>query len=165
MRRACLSGSPAETRQWGRRLASWLAAGDVVALFGELGAGKTEFVRGVAQGLGTPPEMVSSPTFALVHEYPGRVTVAHVDLYRLEDVRGDFLLDLEEYFFGPYITLVEWAERLGAYLPPERLEVHFAWAGEHHRQLVWEARGTRGETVLAHLARAAPALTPRAAQS
>jgi len=145
------SHSPDQTQALGAALAPWLAAGDCVALRGDLGAGKTEFVRGAARGLGVPLELVSSPTFALVHEYPGRLTLAHIDLYRLETVSDDFLPELEEYLYGPYVTLVEWAERLGPHLPEARLEISFTWAGEQERRILLEARGRRWEGILDHL--------------
>jgi len=103
------SCSPADTRAPARILAAHLAPGDVVALTGELGSGKTEFVRGLAEGLNVPDtEAVTSPTFALVHEYFGRLTLVHLDLYRLEGLPLDLLPDLEDYFSGPHVTAVEW---------------------------------------------------------
>ena len=100
-----------------------LAPGDVVALNGELGSGKTEFVHGLAQGLEVPPHMVASPSFTLVHEYPGRVPLVHLDLYRLEDLPAELLPDLEEYLSGPQVVAVEWARRLAPLLPGDYLEV------------------------------------------
>lgn len=139
------SHSPEETQALGEKLAAGLQPGDVIALIGELGAGKTEFVRGLARGLGVPDDLVSSPTFVLVHEYPGRLTLAHVDLYRLEQISDEFLLELEEYFYGPYVTVIEWAERLAGALTEEYLEVTITWAGEHCRELIFRGHGKRGE--------------------
>ncbi len=99
-----------ETAAAGERLASRLRAGDVVLLYGELGAGKTAFVRGLARGLGAAPEDVSSPTFTLVQEYHGRVTLYHVDLYRLEPAEVEDL-GLDELVIGDGIVAIEWAER------------------------------------------------------
>lgn len=142
------SHGPEDTHALAEKLAAGLQPGDVIALIGELGAGKTEFVHGLARGLGVPPEMVSSPTFVLVHEYPGRLTLAHVDLYRLEQISDEFLLELEEYFYGPFVTVIEWAERLAGALPEEYLEVTIIWLGEQHRQLVCRGHGQRGEVLL-----------------
>jgi tRNA threonylcarbamoyladenosine biosynthesis protein TsaE len=99
-----------ESSAAGERLAARLAAGDVVLLFGDLGAGKTAFVRGLARGLGAPGDAVSSPTFTLVQEYRGRVTLYHADLYRLkpEEVSD---LGLDELTEGQGVLAVEWAER------------------------------------------------------
>jgi tRNA threonylcarbamoyladenosine biosynthesis protein TsaE len=104
--------SEAETAAAGRELAATLSAGDVVLLYGDLGAGKTAFVRGLAEGLGVAPADVSSPTFTLVQEYRnGRVTLVHVDLYRLNDPREIDDLGLEEIAEGAVLT-IEWADRL-----------------------------------------------------
>jgi tRNA threonylcarbamoyladenosine biosynthesis protein TsaE len=104
--------SEVETSQVGRELASSLAAGSVVLLFGDLGAGKTALVRGLAEGLGVRPDDVSSPTFTIMQEYRGgRVTLFHVDLYRLEDPREIEDLGLSE-IAGEGILVIEWAERL-----------------------------------------------------
>jgi tRNA threonylcarbamoyladenosine biosynthesis protein TsaE len=109
--------SAAETENVGRALAATLGAGDVVLLYGDLGAGKTAFVKGLAEGLGIPSEEVSSPTFTLVQEYRGgRLTLYHVDLYRLNDPREIDDLGLEEIAEGGVLA-IEWAEKL----PPSRL--------------------------------------------
>ena len=104
--------SEAETAATGRDLAANLSAGDVVLLYGDLGAGKTAFVRGLAEGLEVPPADVSSPTFTLVQEYRGgRVPLVHVDLYRLDDSREIDDLGLDEIASGAVLA-IEWAEKL-----------------------------------------------------
>ncbi len=105
-----LTGSPAETELAGRRLGERLRAGDVVLLTGELGAGKTTFVRGVAEGTGSKAP-VASPTFQLVRVYPGRIQVAHVDLYRVEDAAELADLGLDE-LADQGAVIVEWGDRL-----------------------------------------------------
>lgn len=143
------SRSPAETRALAARLGARLAPGDVVALMGELGSGKTEFVHGLAQGLEVPPQVpVASPSFTLVHEYPGRLTLVHIDLYRLEKVPPDLLPDLEEYLAGPQAVAVEWAERLADLLPPDHLEVHLAITGPKKRTLTLFPHGPRSQKLL-----------------
>jgi tRNA threonylcarbamoyladenosine biosynthesis protein TsaE len=99
-----------ETSAAGEGLAARIRPGDIVLLFGDLGAGKTAFVRGLARGLGASPDDVSSPTFTLVQEYHGRVTLHHVDLYRLKPIEVDDL-GLDELTSGPVVVAVEWAER------------------------------------------------------
>lgn len=112
------SRSERETEEIGRRLAAEVCAADVVYLRGDLGAGKTAFVRGLAEGLGIDPEDVSSPTFTLVHEYRGgRLTLYHADLYRLERAATDDL-GLEELHRG--VLAIEWPDRLSHELPGAR---------------------------------------------
>lgn len=123
-----------ETSAAGERLAALLRAGDVVLLFGELGAGKTAFVRGLARGLGAPADEVSSPTFTLIQEYPaGRTTLYHVDLYRLEPIEvAD--LGLDELMSSGGIVAVEWAERWPD-RPSDAIEVRLTHAGESERRI------------------------------
>jgi tRNA threonylcarbamoyladenosine biosynthesis protein TsaE len=126
--RAFTTTSEAETAAVGRELAATLAAGDVVLLFGDLGAGKTAFVKGLAEGLGVQPDEVSSPTFTLVQEYRGgRLALFHVDLYRLNDPREIDDLGLDEIAENGAMA-IEWAEKLSddaglkptRYQPPSR---------------------------------------------
>ncbi len=138
------SRSPEETRRLGACLGERLAPGDVIALQGELGSGKTEFVHGLAQGLGVPsPAPVASPSFALAHEYPGRLALAHLDLYRLENLSPEMLPDLEEYLYGQGVAVVEWAERAETLLPPDHLEVRLAITGSRERELTFISHGPR----------------------
>ncbi len=145
------SPSPAATRDLAARLGAVLAPGDLVALRGELGAGKTEFVRGLAVGLGVPADEVASPSFALAYEYQGRLNLVHLDLYRLADLSPEFLPDLEDYLGGPQVVAVEWAERLGNLLPPDYLEVVLTIKGESERKIALFGHGPRGEQILVAL--------------
>ena len=151
MQRSFVSRSPAETRQLAARLGAGLEPGDVVALRGELGAGKTEFVRGLAAGLGVPEDAVASPSFALAYEYQGRLTLVHLDLYRLAGLSPELLPDLEDYLTGPQVVAVEWAERLGNLLPSEHLDVFLAISGAEERQLTLTGCGPRWAEVLRNL--------------
>jgi tRNA threonylcarbamoyladenosine biosynthesis protein TsaE len=130
---------PAETRALAARLAAVARAGDLVCLVGELGAGKTQFAKGFAVGLGIT-DTVSSPTFVLMAEYVGRLPMFHLDLYRIDDaadaVSGG-LLD-ERQVEG--VTLVEWAERLGDALPAGRLDVLIDGTGDEPRRITLRAR-------------------------
>ena len=128
----------------GEKIASVLQPGDVLLLHGDLGAGKTELVRGLSLGLGLPADQVSSPTFALVHEYPGRIPLIHVDLYRLPALEIEFLMGLEDYWQQPVITVIEWAERLDAELPEEYLDVTLIWVDDQIRSLKIFGKGPRG---------------------
>jgi tRNA threonylcarbamoyladenosine biosynthesis protein TsaE len=130
------SGSPEETVALGRRLAERLDPGDCVGLTGPLGAGKTVLVRGLAVGLGVADErLVSSPTFVLVQEYPGRAPVYHVDLYRTFDAEAEVSeLGLEE-MLTDGVVLVEWAERAADGLPRPRWQVDIELTGPDRRRL------------------------------
>lgn len=110
--------SPEETLEWGRELAGNLRAGDVIALCGNLGAGKTQAAKGIALGLGSAAD-VTSPTFTLVHEYTdGRLPLFHFDFYRMKDEAEVLALGWDEFLDEPGVVLVEWADRFPALLPP-----------------------------------------------
>lgn len=127
------TNSEDETSAVGEQLARTLQPGDVVLLFGELGAGKTAFVRGLAQGLGGAPDDVSSPTFTLIQEYSGRITLYHVDLYRLE-AREIPDLGLEDLMLGDGVVAIEWADRwVGR--PGDAIEVTIEDEGEDTRSI------------------------------
>ena len=133
MNPATLTTSEEETSAVGARLGASLQAGAVVLLYGDLGAGKTAFVRGLAEGVGAPADEVSSPTFTIVQEYPGRLTLYHVDLYRLEEREVDDL-GLEELVLGDGVVAIEWAERWRG-RPDDVIEVRIEDAGEDRRRI------------------------------
>jgi tRNA threonylcarbamoyladenosine biosynthesis protein TsaE len=118
--------SAGATRSLGERLGRLLSAGDFVALVGELGAGKTQFVRGLCRGTGVPDAEVSSPTFAIVATYRGRLQVNHADLYRIGDDDELYATGFRDLVGGPGATVVEWADRVPGALPRERLEIQLA---------------------------------------
>jgi tRNA threonylcarbamoyladenosine biosynthesis protein TsaE len=128
------SSSEAETGEVGALLASHLKPGDVILLYGDLGAGKTAFVRGLARGLGANPEDVSSPTFTIIQEYPSPAgTLYHVDLYRLEPAEIDDL-GLDDILSSGGIVAIEWADRWPA-RPREVTEVRIEAAGDDTRRI------------------------------
>lgn len=114
------------TRDLGARLGRALQAGDVVALTGELGAGKTELVRGICAGAGVPEAQVASPTFAIVVTYRGRLPIHHADLYRLADEDELHATGFSDLLAGDGAVVVEWADRIPGALPGERLEIRLA---------------------------------------
>ncbi len=126
--------SAEETEAAGERLGRTLDAGDVVGLIGELGAGKTCFIRGLARGLGvrTP---ATSPTFVLVSEYQGRLPVHHVDAYRTETFTELMELGLPELFEEGGVTVIEWADKLGPLLPPRTIRVRITGVGDEPREI------------------------------
>ena len=133
-----------ETASAGEMLAATLDPGDVVLLYGELGAGKTAFVRGMARALGAAPDDVSSPTFTLIQEYPGtRATLYHVDLYRLHTHEVDDL-GLEDLISGDGVVAIEWAERWAG-RPDDACEVWIEDAGEDRRRIRVEGRCMKEE--------------------
>ncbi|MCL2701211.1 MAG: tRNA (adenosine(37)-N6)-threonylcarbamoyltransferase complex ATPase subunit type 1 TsaE [Phycisphaerae bacterium] len=125
-----------ETFAFGRHLASRLRRGDCVALIGDLGAGKTALTRGIAAGLGlTQANMVSSPTFVLVQEYPARVRIFHIDLYRMKQPELELpSLGLDE-MLQEGIVLIEWADRAPTALPRRHWHVEIAATGQTSRQI------------------------------
>lgn len=156
--------SPAETEQLGRLFGQALVAGDLVNLVGELGAGKTLFVKGIAAALGFDPAEVQSPTFTLVHEYRGeRATLYHLDLYRLDDPAQEVeILGFEEYLDPKdAISAVEWGDRVLEALAERRFDVVFDVLEGGREITVW-ARGMEPQRVedvrrLLHAARGAGA--------
>jgi len=130
------TGSASETEALGARLAATLALGDVVTVAGELGAGKTTFVRGACRALGVE-QAVSSPTYTIGHRYTAPVPVAHLDLYRVRGLGAEEWGNLEPYFDGT-IAFVEWPEHAGAWLPPVRAAVTLTHVDESHRRVTIE---------------------------
>ena len=127
---ACIStGSPEQTREIGRAIGEKSLAGDILLLTGELGAGKTCFIQGLAEGLGVPG-YVRSPTFVLTHQYSGRLTLFHLDLYRIDGPLEAWSLGLEEQLFGGGVCAVEWADRAPELFPDSCLWVHLDYESD-----------------------------------
>lgn len=125
--------SPAKTTELGKKIGSCLKGGEIIGLIGDLGVGKTLLVRGIASGAGIAPDMVSSPTFTLIQEYPGDIRLVHVDLYRFQHHSEISSIGLYEYFDPGNAVLIEWADRAGALLPTDRLMLTLQHAGSHRR--------------------------------
>lgn len=141
----------ADTQAIAERLGRLLAAGDVLALVGPLGAGKTTFVQGLARGLGVPSDRhVASPTFALVNEHPGRVPLVHADLYRIEDARELAELGLTDAFDRAAVA-IEWLDRFPDAAPTERLEIAIAFAPGDARTLTFTPTGARAAALVDRL--------------
>lgn len=130
------SRSVLETLRIGKRIGTRLRPGDVVALTGPLGAGKTHFIKGLAYGIGIEkPRYLSSPSFTLVNEYPGRIPFYHIDLYRLENEEEAEALGLEEYLRGSGIAAIEWADKISSLLPEDSLWVRIDTVRERERTI------------------------------
>jgi tRNA threonylcarbamoyladenosine biosynthesis protein TsaE len=132
--------SAAETIALGRALSSQLRPGDVVAFYGDLGAGKTTMIKGICDWLGVR-ELVKSPSFVVVTEYRGRIPVYHVDLYRLDEASNYDEVGLDAYLTGEGVCLIEWAERAEAWLPETAVRVRISLEGRGRRV---EVSGLRG---------------------
>lgn len=142
--------TPEETQHLGRALGEALEGGEALLMTGELGAGKTCLTQGIAWGLGVG-EYARSPTFVLIAEYQGRMTLYHIDLYRLDDIREMEDLGLEEYFERGGVCVVEWAEKAGPILPSENLAIKIDVDGVDMRTITLEARGQRHQALLNRL--------------
>ena len=138
--RTLVTRSEDETRLLGQDLSRSLLAGDVILLTGDLGMGKTVFARGIAQSLGVPEDEVRSPSFTLVNRYRGRVTLYHIDLYRIDRPEDLDELGLDEILGGDGIAVVEWAERLGPYRPERVVSVRLVDRGGDVREISIEDR-------------------------
>ena len=136
--------SERETLELGKKVAATLSPGTFVLLYGDLGAGKTAFVRGLAAGLGADPDDVSSPTFVLIQHYKGRIALVHADLYRLESAAAVDDLGLEELGIGA-IVAVEWAERLPRAIVPS-VSVRIQDLGDDARRIAIKAQMSGGSS-------------------
>lgn len=146
------SRSAGETRKLGKKLGEVLTGGEIIGLTGDLGAGKTCFVRGAAEGLGVGKEAwIRSPTFTLVNEYDGRLPVYHIDLYRIGSAQELEELNLREYLYADGASFIEWFEKMPAAEVDEWLGVHFEHAGENERKISFAAHGERYEELLQRL--------------
>ncbi|MCK5832906.1 tRNA (adenosine(37)-N6)-threonylcarbamoyltransferase complex ATPase subunit type 1 TsaE [bacterium] len=131
-----ITHSAEESLQFGKKIAEKLSPGDVVAFYGGLGVGKTTMIKGMARAFGIDSTEVSSPTFALIHEYPGVKTIYHIDLYRLDKKEEIAQLGLWELFDGEGISLVEWAEKGELFLPERTIRVNIQSLGDNERKIV-----------------------------
>lgn len=129
-----------EARTFGRGLAKKLKPGDVIALIGDLGTGKTTLTKAIAQGLGIT-EMITSPTFTIVQEYSsGRLPLYHFDVYRIKDLEEMYELGYEEYFFGQGVCVVEWADQIEELIPEDSIVIRIEY-GENEEERVYNING------------------------
>ncbi|MDI9440250.1 tRNA (adenosine(37)-N6)-threonylcarbamoyltransferase complex ATPase subunit type 1 TsaE [Candidatus Darwinibacter acetoxidans] len=142
------SHSPEETMRIAEAVGELLRPGDLLNLNGELGAGKTLFVKGLAAALGIPAEMVTSPTFSIINEYMGKGGLLyHFDFYRLQDELELENIGYQDYFYGSGITVVEWGDLFREQLPEERLDIVLEKAGSQGRKLTFSGCGDRGREI------------------
>ena len=151
--------SPNQTDRLGRAIGQSLRGGETLASFGPLGAGKTTLVRGIAVGLDAPAISVSSPTFVFIHEYRGRLLLAHVDLYRLNSTQELQSIGLDEHLCGTTVVVVEWADKGLSILPGERLEIELQHRTVRSRRVRISATGPASSALLTQIKqRYAPSL-------
>ena len=143
-----ISQSSQETVNFARNLAGRLMVADILCLFGDLGAGKTTFVKGIAQGIKVKISEVNSPTFTLLNIYKGKIPLYHFDLYRLDNLNEIARLGYEEFFYSTGISIVEWADKLGALLPQEYLAIELIHRQENKRLITLKAYGRRYEDMI-----------------
>jgi tRNA threonylcarbamoyladenosine biosynthesis protein TsaE len=143
--------SAGETESFGYTIGRLLQKGVVLALIGELGAGKTALVRGIVAGLDAPAASVTSPTFLIVHEYRGRLPIVHIDWYRLQRREETESIGLTDYFTEETVVAIEWADRFPQLLPEDRLEVKIAHRTRTTRRVRVEAGGPRSRLLLARI--------------
>ncbi len=143
-----VTSSHEQTWRIGQMLGSRLEPGDIVCLYGDLGAGKTSFSYGIALGLEVKDQYITSPTFTFVNEYKGRIPFYHIDLYRLKDPEELEGIGFEEYIDSDGVTVIEWAERAEDELPEDRLSVYLSYVDEHSREIGFLAEGERYEKLL-----------------
>jgi len=133
---------PDETHSLGKLVGSLLVPGDVVAITGELGAGKTTFIKGLAEGTGVS-DFVSSPSFVIINEYSGKIPFFHVDLYRLNDLSEIEDIAIEEYFERKGIVAIEWAEKLKSLLPGKHIKIDIEATNESERKFIFTEIGIK----------------------
>jgi tRNA threonylcarbamoyladenosine biosynthesis protein TsaE len=134
-----LTNSAGETILIAEKLAKTLKPGDMIALSGDLGSGKTTFTKGIGKGLGVKnPRRINSPTFVLIKEYNGKIPLYHLDLYRLDNLEEIENLGIEEYIYGTGVTVIEWAEKIECLLPEKRVLVKFKIKGDNKREVLIE---------------------------
>lgn len=147
MEKIIASHSPEDSRSLARKLGEKAFPGAVLALWGDMGAGKTAFVHGLCQGMGLE-DTVSSPTFALVHEHEGEIPLYHFDLYRLSDEDELETVGVEEYWYGRGLSAIEWPQLAGSRLPEERLDVNIEITDFEERTFTLVPRGVQYEKML-----------------
>lgn len=138
-----------ETKALGRKIGKHIKPGTVLALSGDLGSGKTVFVQGLGAGLNVPKDYyITSPTYTLINEYPGRIKLLHVDLYRIDNPGKVEDTGLDDVFGNNAVAAIEWADRLGNDLPKDHIKIQFEINGTESRKITFSAYGQRGVNLL-----------------
>ena len=138
-----ISETETDTVRFGKELVKGLGPGDIICLHGELGAGKTTLVKGIAKGLRIRPEDVHSPTFVLMNIYEGTMPLYHFDLYRLENPEDVRTIEYDEFLYGQGISVIEWAEHLGPIMPQDYIKVELKYRKAGGRTIALSLKGKR----------------------
>jgi tRNA threonylcarbamoyladenosine biosynthesis protein TsaE len=147
-----ITHTPQATRSIAAQLAELLEPGDVLTLSGDLGAGKTTFTQGLAEGLGVA-DRVNSPTFTLIREYEGRIPLYHMDVYRLGEQAAAEDLGIDEYLYGDGVSVIEWAEYIESLLPEDHLQIKIRSLAESEREITISGQGDRSARIVEELNR------------
>lgn len=148
-----LTKNPQQTISLGKKIAKSLKKGDILALFGNLGSGKTTFTKGIAEGLGIDKRSVNSPSFVLVKEYKGEIPFYHFDLYRIRNSIEIFNIGYEEYLSSGGIVAIEWADRIKDVLPKNYLRINFLFDNRNERILKFIPYGLHYESMVRKICR------------
>jgi len=146
-----ISLTPEETEKIGTLLGEMLTGGEVIALAGELGSGKTTLVKGIAQGMGFKEQEVVSPSFTLINEYDGPLPLFHIDFYRLEGEKDPFEIGFEEYISAEGVVVIEWADRVPQAVPKDSLWITLRYLEAERREIVMRAQADRYEKIIEEL--------------
>jgi len=147
-----ITKSPEETKNLGKEVSKLTKPGDLLAFYGELGAGKTCFIQGISQGLKVK-DYVTSPSFTIINEYQGKIPIYHFDLFRLNNAEEILEFSYEEYFYGEGLTVIEWAEKIEQLLPKEHLEIEIKFKDRYQRTISFIPQGDRFNKFLEELNR------------
>ena len=147
-----ITKSPEETKKLGKEIGKLAKPGDLLAFYGELGAGKTCFIQGIARGLKVK-DYVTSPSFTIVNEYQGKIPIYHFDLFRFDNAEDILELGYEEYFYGEGLTVIEWAEKIEHFLPKEHLKIDIKFKNRYQRKISLIPQGDRFNHFLEELSR------------
>jgi len=147
-----ITKSPEETKKLGEEVGKLTKPGDLLAFYGELGAGKTCFIQGISHNLEVK-DYVTSPSFTIINEYQGKVPIYHFDLFRLNNVEEISELGYEEYFHGDALTVIEWAGKIEHFLPKEHLKIDIKFKDRYQRTISFIPQGDRFDKFLKELSR------------
>jgi len=147
-----ITKSPEETKNLGKEISKIIKPGDLLAFYGELGAGKTCFIQGISLGLEVK-DYVTSPSFTIINEYQGKIPIYHFDLFRFDNAEEILELGYEEYFYGEGLIVIEWAEKIERFLPKEHLKIDIKFKDCYERTISFISQGDRFDKFLKELSK------------